>query len=1446
MGWATPIRDPQQVDYRLSRDCGCDVERDAQVEYRLAAPRDLRWIGSGLAELDLAPGEAVDPAKAKALMDGRDWRTGEQLVRRKQVLDPRGKLTARVLVDAVTARAAAEGISAAEYLGEDALAQRFARAERGIRRDGERHLVPVADAERLAAAAGLSLEELYGADTVAEARRWMHHHVDVGLRGVDIVLDLPKSISVAWGLASDELADAIEAEWMESVTEAVAALEQWTAYGMAGHHGDGQRAERIDTSGFLGWTTLHRSARPVKGAVGDPHLHVHVNIAHMARCADGTWRTIAAGAEDLLRHAHLVNEIAEARLRARLIERHGARFERSPDTGAWELAGIAEELRTAFSQRHAQVVQEAGEGATRDQQKAAARKTAEAKIEADAASERVSWRDRAVATLCGDVDGLTEQQRQAAAERAASAVDEMVAAALPGPDGPAPTPPGGGPRGPVLPTPQEIAEQIWDPEHGLVASKKVVGHTHVLSAVVQTLPYLQSVEQLTALTKDVLAVDGHAVRLRDSNRHHQVHRQRYTHTSVIEAENTLTESAAAGLGAGLAQLTDQAAELTIATVEVANSTPDRPFAFSAQQRAVIMRLLTGGHAVDAVLGVAGAGKTTLMQAARTGWEAAGLRVVGASTAAVAAANLAAEAGIDSRTIAAWTREISGGQGLAGVGVLVIDEAAMVDDRAMAALLRHAAETGTKVVGVGDPLQLRAVGIGGGFARVHELIDGLVLDENRRQTDPVERAALKTWREGGRTTALAMLAERGRIHAADTPEQTTAAMLAAWNAARTRWAGQPHEQLAELLLLAARRLDVEQLNAGARALRVAAGELAGDVVFRGEAGRIAFAPGDLVHVRRNDYRSRRGGDDPDVLNGFRGVALAADARRGVLVEWRRPDGSGGHTIQSAWMSPAHIAEGRLTHGYAMTIGSAQGLTSQVTIASGRGADAHSLYPALSRARQETHLFLPLAELEDDVTRRTLGAPRSDAERLDRAVAAYGRLLERDGGDVMVTDELTAAPVPDAAPRPERRQPDEQQQAAARQETAGPAPGAVPGQRPEQPQRPAVDPEAAEAVRLAAEAFPKPPQEALERFLAAGYASRTPEPAPEPQEAAQEPEDRPGFAERAEARRTALAESRARYLGDADDQPGAAEPEPDVPGWRERPHGDLATSDLLVEARKAEQAAAAARQAAAELTAQAEALRALLGTDDAPGRQSYARTVEHLDAAEKHLADADAADKSADGIDAQVKEMYATNRSELDLARRIRERAALWRMRPWRKGMLDDADALRERVEERTKEIETLREQATELRAAASTSRRLAVADVNAAAGGTTSHRPLQKRIDEQRAALPQLAERLDAADQQNYERLVEQASKRSGSADTLSERAEGLRKEAALREELPPGRKAREAVERAEAARRQAERRAAEQARRAAEQARLAEQRRQQQYYRYDPPSQGRSGPSLGR
>jgi hypothetical protein len=85
---------------------------------------------------------------------------------------------------------------------------------------------------------------------------------------------------------------------------------------MRGHHGDGQSAATVAGSGFLGWSKVHRAARPVAGRpVGDPHWPVHVTLANMTRGADGRWSTVAgrwstvaADERDLMRPAPAVDQ----------------------------------------------------------------------------------------------------------------------------------------------------------------------------------------------------------------------------------------------------------------------------------------------------------------------------------------------------------------------------------------------------------------------------------------------------------------------------------------------------------------------------------------------------------------------------------------------------------------------------------------------------------------------------------------------------------------------------------------------------------------------------------------------------------------------------------------------------------------------------------------------------------------------------------------------------------------------------------------------------------------------------------------------------------------------------------------------------------------------------------------------------------------------------------
>ena len=73
---------------------------------------------------------------------------------------------------------------------------------------------------------------------------------------------------------------------------------------------------------------------------------------------------------------------------------------------------------------------------------------------------------------------------------------------------------------------------------------------------------------------------------------------------------------------------------------------------SAEQRAAVVGICTSGHGAELVVGVAGAGKTSMLRAVAEAFERSGHQVLGTATTGQAARNLGTEAGIaESRTLA---------------------------------------------------------------------------------------------------------------------------------------------------------------------------------------------------------------------------------------------------------------------------------------------------------------------------------------------------------------------------------------------------------------------------------------------------------------------------------------------------------------------------------------------------------------------------------------------------------------------------------------------------------------------------------------------------------------------------------------------------------------------------------------------------------------------------
>ncbi len=137
---------------------------------------------------------------------------------------------------------------------------------------------------------------------------------------------------------------------------------------------------------------------------------------------------------------------------------------------------------------------------------------------------------------------------------------------------------------------------------------------------------------------------------------------------------------------------------------IQKSAGDPAAGLSAEQRGAIEHI-TGPERIAAVVGFAGAGKSTMLAAAREAWEAEGYQVHGAACRA-RRPRAGESSGIQSRTLASWSRgwenPHSGDRYALGRGdVFVIDEAGMVGSRQLARFVGEAEARGAKIVLVGD-------------------------------------------------------------------------------------------------------------------------------------------------------------------------------------------------------------------------------------------------------------------------------------------------------------------------------------------------------------------------------------------------------------------------------------------------------------------------------------------------------------------------------------------------------------------------------------------------------------------------------------------------------------------------------------------------------------------------------------------------------------------------
>ncbi len=760
--------------------------------------------------------------------------------------------------------------------------------------------------------------------------------------GFDFTFSIPKSASALWAVADAGTQALIGEAHHRAVAEVVAFMEREVAATRTGATaGDGAVAQ-VDVTGLVATAFDHFDSR-----AGDPHLHTHVVISNKVQTAfDGKWRSL----DGRPMHAAVValSELHEAVFADHMTRTFGVEWE-ARDMGrdrnpAWAISSVQEDLIQEFSTRArhidtetdhliADYVSKHGRRPSpativqlRAQATLSTRPEKEVRSLADLTSE---WRARATGVLGRDATAW-----------ARTVIDNDKPLLLRADDVPLEA---------VGELGQSVVEVVGEKRSTwrrwnlmAEASRQTMGWRFATmqdrEAVVGIIA--DAAEQASLrLTPPELATSPAAFRRVDGTSvFRPKHSTVFSSELLLAAEDRLLDRSR----------TTTAPTVPVATVEKFTTNPDRDGRMlGGDQADALMKIAVSGRVLDVLVGPAGAGKTTAMNALRRAWETEHGKgsVIGLAPSAVAAQVLADDLGIATENTAKWwTNHLTRGTTFEAGQLVIIDEASLAGTLSLDRITHLAERAGAKVLLVGDYAQLQSVDAGGAFnLLVGDRDDAPELVDVHRFTHAWEKTASLALRHG-RTEVIDTYLEHDRIREGDADAMTDAA-YAAWCADRS--------QGLVSVLIADTRDDVTTLNQRARADLILDSTLTPGREVELTDGTTAGV-GDTIITRRNDRRLRNGKDW--VRNGD--TWTIKDVRDDGSITIRKT----GRRFGSSIVLPASYVAEHVDLGYAVTTHRAQGVTVDTShvlveptttrenfyVAMTRGKDANRAYVVLDRA------------------------------------------------------------------------------------------------------------------------------------------------------------------------------------------------------------------------------------------------------------------------------------------------------------------------------------------------------------------------------------------------------------------------------------------------------------------------------------------------------------------
>jgi Ti-type conjugative transfer relaxase TraA len=362
----------------------------------------------------------------------------------------------------------------------------------------------------------------------------------------------------------------------------------------------------------------------------------------------------------------------------------------------------------------------------------------------------------------------------------------------------------------------------------------------------------------------------------------------------------------------------------------------------AEQRAAADRI-TDGRQLAIVIGRAGTGKSFTLGAARQAFEAEGYRVIGLAPTNAVVADLKRDGYSHAATLHRELGQLERGKtSWDAKTVVMVDEAAMIDNTIMVRLLQAAERSGAKLILAGDDRQFQSVSRGGMFSELVARHGAAELITVHRQRQAYQAQASEDFARGEMLAALKAYDERGQIVWCDSLEEARAQAVAAQAAGEGPG-----------FLYASTNKEVEALNRAEQDRRRAQREAAGEVIpahsFQTVRGEVSITAGERVQFYETDRKL-------GIATSEFGTVQAVTPERLEIVK------DDGETVS---FDPAAYNKWGL--GYSGTGYKGQGKTQPRTTAvydNSYAWDSRAAYVIGTRHREDYRLFVP-KELAPDL-------------------------------------------------------------------------------------------------------------------------------------------------------------------------------------------------------------------------------------------------------------------------------------------------------------------------------------------------------------------------------------------------------------------------------------------------------------------------------------------------